>query len=162
MISWDSSLIYIVLSSLLGPLVVGVVIWWLGKNEIERRVKNEAIRDLMTFRGDYASPEFRRSFNKVSITFHKDEEIRQQIRDLYEDINNPNTSEPVINRKIVGLIYNLCQKNGFEGITEYDIDQSLPEQRQTPSPVIQSATLTPTSKGKQPSKVTKKARNRGK
>lgn len=161
MISWDSSLIYIVLSSLVGPLVVGIVIWWLGKSEIERRVKNEAIRDLMTFRGDYVSPEFRRSFNKVSITFHKDKEIRQQIRDLYEDINNPNTRESAINRKIVSLIYSLCQKNGFEGITEYDIDQSFPEQRQTPSPT-QSNVLTATNKEKHSSKVAKRARDKGK
>lgn len=85
--------------SLLGPLVVGLVIWWVAKSEVERRIKNEAIRDLMTFRGDYASPEFRRSINKASITFHADGEIRQQIRDLYEDINNPVNSESSINRK---------------------------------------------------------------
>ncbi|QQG40995.1 MAG: hypothetical protein HYV37_01585 [Candidatus Levyibacteriota bacterium] len=128
------------LESLLGPLVVGLVIWRVGKNEVDKRIKNEAIRDLMTFRGDYSSPEFRRSLNKVSITFHGDEAIRQQIRDLYEDINNPGNSETNINRKIVGLIYNLCRKNGFGGITEYDIDQSFPEQKQTPT-----STLTPTS-----------------
>ncbi len=138
MIGWESNLLPSILGSLLGPLIVGLVIWWIGKNETEKRIKNEAIRDLMTFRGDYASLDFRRSLNKVSITFHKDEETRQQIRDLYENINNPINPEPSINRKIVGLIYNLCQKNGFTGITEYDIDQSFPEQKQTPTPSIMS------------------------
>lgn len=139
MISWENIISNSLVGGLIGPLVVGVVVWWLGKSEIDRRIKNDAIRDLMTFRGDYASPEFRRSLNKVSITFHKDKEIRQQIRDLYEEINNANTSESTINRKIVGLIYNLCQKNGFSGVTEYDIDQSFPEQKQTPTSVSPSA-----------------------
>lgn len=86
----------------------------------------------MTFRGDYASSEFRRSLNKVSITFHKDKETRNQISDLYEQINDPNQSPANIKRKIVGLIYNLCQKNGFKGITEYDIDQAFIEGTQAP------------------------------
>ncbi len=141
MISWENIIMGNIFGGLAGPLVVGLVIWWLGKNEIDKRIKNEAIRDLMTFRGDYASPEFRRSLNKVSITFHKDKEIRQQIRDLYEEINNANTPETTINRKIVGLIYNLCQKNGFSGVTEYDIDQSFPEQKQTPTSVLPSQSL---------------------
>lgn len=85
-----------------------------------------------------ASLEFRRSLNRVSITFHKDEEIRKQIRDLYESINNPVNPESNINRKIVSLIYNLCRKNGFLGITEYDIDQSFPEQKQTPTSSVTS------------------------
>lgn len=138
MIGFDSKLLQNILGSLLGPLIVGLVIWSIGKSETEKRIKNDAIRDLMTFRGDYASLEFRRSLNKVSITFHKDEEIRKQIRDLYENINNPVNPESNINRKIVSLIYNLCQKNGFLGITEYDIDQSFPEQKQTPMPSITS------------------------
>ena len=122
-----------IISTLVGPLVVGLVIWWVNKNDSDKRVKNEAIRDIMYYRGDYSTPEFRRSLNKVSITFHKDEEIRQQIRKLYEDINNPINTTLTVNRKIVSLIYNLCHKNGFEGITEYDIDQAFPE-RQTPAP----------------------------
>lgn len=124
------------LINLVGPLIAGLVIWLVGKYDSDKRIKNEAIRDLMTFRGDYASPEFRRSLNKVSITFHNDNSIRQQIRDLYENINNPTNSESTINRKIVGLIYNLCKTNGFSGVTEYDIDQSFPEQKQTPAPTL--------------------------
>lgn len=122
-----------IISTLISPLVVGLVIWWVNKNDSDKRIKNEAIRDIMYYRGDYSTPEFRRSLNKVSITFHKDDEIRQQIRKLYEDINNPINTTLTVNRKIVSLIYNLCQKNGFEGITEYDIDQAFPE-RQTPEP----------------------------
>lgn len=133
MIGWDGNLLQNILGSLVGPLIVGLVIWLIGKSETEKRIKNEAIRDLMTYRGDLASLDFRRSLNRVSITFHKDEEIRKQIRDLYENINNPVNPESNINRKIVSLIYNLCQKNDFLGITEYDIDQSFPELKQTPS-----------------------------
>lgn len=125
-----------IFNGMIGPLIAGLAIWFVGKGASDKKIKNEAIRDLMTFRGDYASPEFRRSLNRVSITFHKDKEIRQQIRDLYENINNPANLELTVNRKIVGLIYNLCQKNGFTGVTEYDIDQSFPEQEQTPSPSL--------------------------
>ncbi|HCM81892.1 MAG: hypothetical protein UW22_C0002G0009 [Candidatus Gottesmanbacteria bacterium GW2011_GWB1_44_11c] len=137
-----------IISTLVGPLVVGLVIWWVNKNDSDKRVKNEAIRDIMYYRGDYSTPEFRRSLNKVSITFHKDEEIRQQIRKLYEDINNPINTTLTVNRKIVSLIYNLCHKNGFEGITEYDIDQAFPE-RQTPAP----SPLPQESLGKQSKKL---------
>ncbi len=136
-----------IISTLIGPLIVGLVIWWVNKNESDEKVKNEAIRDIMYYRGDYSTPEFRRSLNKVSITFHKDEEIRQQIRKLYEDINNPINTTLTVNRKIVSLIYNLCQKNGFEGISEYDIDQAFPE-RQTPAP----SPLPQESSKKQPGK----------
>lgn len=129
---WDNSFIGILILGLVGPLVAGLVIWFVGKRDFDKRTKNEAIRDLMTFRGDYASSEFRRSLNKVSITFHKDKETRKQISDLYEQINDPNQSPANIKRKIVGLIYNLCQRNGFKGITEYDIDQAFIEGTQAP------------------------------
>jgi hypothetical protein len=87
----------------------------------------------MTYRGDYASDKFRQSLNAVSITFHKDDGTRKQIRELYDLINSSRPHTASINRKIVGLIYDLCRKNGFGGITEYDIDQSFPEQNQTPT-----------------------------
>jgi hypothetical protein len=117
-----------------GPLIAGLAIWLLGQSAISQKSKSDAIRDLMTFRGDYSSPEFRRALNKVSITFHKNNSIREQIRLLYEAINSPNIGETNTNRKIVGLIYTLCQKNGFGNITEYDIDQSFPESNQVPKP----------------------------
>lgn len=135
--------------NLLWPLVVGLVLWMLGTRESNRKIKNEAIRDLMTYRGgDFASVEFRRSLNRVSITFHDDEEIRDAVRDVYDAINNQGLKAEAINRKIVGLIYELCQKNGFEGITEYDIDQSFPEQKQTPTPTSasSSASVSPSTK----------------
>lgn len=132
MSGWDNNFIGILIQGLVGPLVAGLAIWFVGKRDSDKRIKNEAIRDLMTFRGDYASSEFRRSLNKVSITFHKDKETRKQISDLYEQINDPNQSPTNIIRKIVGLIYNLCQKNGFKGITEYDIDQAFIEGTQAP------------------------------
>ncbi len=149
-IFWSS-----IFGALVSPLVVGLVIWWVGKNNSDKRVKNEAIRDIMYYRGDYSTPEFRRSLNKVSITFHKDEEIRQQIRNLYEEINNPINVASNINRKIVGLIYNLCHKNGFKGITEYDIDQAFPE-RQVPTLTVASQSSPKQSLGKQNTKVNKK------
>jgi hypothetical protein len=70
--------------------------------------------------------------NRVSITFHKDAAMRKQVRELYELVSVSDSSNNTINRKIVGLIYDLCQRNGFRGITEYDIDQSFPEQKQAP------------------------------
>lgn len=85
----------------------------------------------MTYRGDYSSDKFRQSLNAVSVTFHKDAAIRKQIRELYDLINSSNPSG--VNRKIVSLIYELCRKNYFKGITEYDIDQSFPEQSQIPT-----------------------------
>ena len=120
------------ITGLLGPLVVGLVIWKLGKREQDNRIKSDAIRDLMTYRADFSSREFLRSLNKVSITFHNNDEIRTQIRTLYESISLPGMEEKQINRKIVGLIYTLCQKNGFDRITEYDIDQAFPESKQAP------------------------------
>lgn len=122
--------------SLLWPLIVGLVLWKLGVRDSSNRVKDEAIRDLMTYRGgDFSSVDFRRALNKVSITFHNDEEIRSSVRDVYEAINNQGLTADAVNRKIVGLIYKLCHKNGFDGITEYDIDQSFPEQKQTPTSI---------------------------
>jgi hypothetical protein len=120
---------------IVGPLIVGVVIgvfvWLLGQRTAERREKNEAIRDLMTYRGDYSSDKFRQALNRVSITFHGDEGTRKQVRELNEMVSGDSRTA-AINRKIVGLIYDLCRKNKFAGITEYDIDQSFPEQKQTP------------------------------
>lgn len=141
MSGWDNNFVGILIQGLVGPLVAGLVIWFVGKRDFDKRTKNEAIRDLMTFRGDYASSEFRRSLNKVSITFHKDKETRKQISDLYEQINDPNQSPANIKRKIVGLIYNLCQRNGFKGITEYDIDQAFIEGTQAPVADTSSQTI---------------------
>lgn len=131
------TIIELLISSLAGPIIVGIlvgwVIWRLGQSSINKRDKSSAIRDLMTYRGDYSSPEFRRALNKVSITFHHDDKTREMIRSLYEVINNPSSQTESVNRKIVGIIYYLCQQNDFKGITEYDIDQSFPEARQVPS-----------------------------
>ena len=128
----------VIAQTMLGPFVVGFVIWLLGERANDKRIKSEAIRDLMTFRGDFSSTEFRRSLNKISITFHEDPDTRKEVRGLYEAINNPNAIELNINRKIVDLIYDLCNKNGFKGITEYDIDQSFPEQKQAPDSITAS------------------------
>lgn len=121
----------------LGPLIVGIIVglsvWFLGQRTAKHRDRKEAIRDLMTYRGDYSSVDFRRALNKVSITFHDDDDIRKQIRELNELINSADSRTSGINRKIVSLIYDLCRRNGFKGITEYDIDQSFPEQKQAPT-----------------------------
>lgn len=122
-----------ILGNILGPLVIGYVIWLLGKYDTDRRIKSDAIRDLMILRGDPLNPEFSRALNKISITFHDDQEIRKEIRELWEAINDPASREGYVKRKIVGLIYNLCKKKGFEGITEYDIDQAFPESKQAPT-----------------------------
>lgn len=132
--------------SVLGPLVVGLVIWILGERSADRRLKYEAIRDLMTFRGDYASQNFREALNRVSIVFHSDEEVRVDVRHLYDVINNPSSQQKSIERTIVGLIYKLCQENGFAGLTEYDIDQSFVVPQQDPDAL--SASTSP-SKSKQ-------------
>lgn len=124
-----------ILEELALPLIVGLVLWYLGEKAINRRLKSDAIRDLMTYRGDYASPEFRRSLNKISVTFHNNDDIRLEVRHLYDVINNPAPSPKSTERSIVGLIYKLCQKNGFKGLTEYDIDQAFPENKQTPQSV---------------------------
>lgn len=124
-----------IVENLIFPVTVGFVLWKLGQHQIDSRTKGDAIRDLMTYRGDFASPEFRRSLNKVSITFHQDDDIRKQIRELYDAINNPSYTDTIINRKIVSLIHTLCTQNGFNGITEYDIDQSFPERLQSPEAV---------------------------
>lgn len=123
--------LYPFIKDLMWPLVTGVVLgllgWKLGEKAIDDRTKSEAIRELMFFRGDPSTPDFKRSLNKVSITFHKDTETRKEIRELYEIMNNPSPNPQLISRKTVGLIYDLCQKNGFNNITEYDIDQAFPE-----------------------------------
>lgn len=114
-------------------LVVGIVLWWVTSKSKEKEIKADAIRDLMTYRGDLASTEFQRALNKVSITFHDNGEIRNEVRHLYEVINNPSSNTEHTKRSIVGLIYKLCQNNGFKGLTEYDIDQAFSEKKQTPS-----------------------------
>lgn len=124
-----------ILTALLSPLVVGLVLWKLGEVAVERRIKSDAIRDLMTYRGDYASTEFRRSLNKISVTFHNDDDIRMDVRHLYEVINSPAPNPKSTERSIVGLIYKLCQRNGFKGLTEYDIDQAFPENKQAPQEI---------------------------
>jgi hypothetical protein len=121
-----------IINDIAPALVVGIVIWSLGEKAISRRIKADAIRDLMTYRGDYASSDFRRSLNKISVTFHDDPEIRLKVRNLYDVINNPTLPSKNTERTIVGLIYRLCQKNGFRGLSEYDIDQAFPESKQSP------------------------------
>lgn len=126
-----------ILNEIAPALIVGVVIWSLGEKAIKDRMKSDAIRDLMAYRGDYASSDFRRSLNKISVTFHNDSEIRLKVRNLYEVINNPTLPSKSTERTIVGLIYRLCQKNGFRGLTEYDIDQAFPESKQNPQEPIE-------------------------
>jgi hypothetical protein len=126
-------------SPLVVGLVVGFVLWFVGERAAHRRMKADAIRDLMAYRGDYSSPEFGRSLNKISVTFHNDDSIRLEVRKLYEVINNPSLNSEITKRSIVGLIYGLCQKNGFKGLTEYDIDQAfpeIPESKQTPQGIL--------------------------
>ena len=121
--------------SLLSPLVVGLVLWQIGSTSEKKKLKADAIRDLMAYRGDFASPDFGRALNKVSVVFHNDNDIRLEVRKLYEIINNPSLNSEITKRSIVGLIYKLCQKNGFKGLTEYDIDQAFPESKQVPQEV---------------------------
>lgn len=135
------------IASILGPLIVGLIIWLLGERSADRRLKYEAIRDLMTFRGDYASQNFREALNRISIVFHNDEEIRVDVRHLYDVINNPSSQQKSIERTIVGLIYKLCHENGFGGLTEYDIDQSFVVPQQEPDALSTNATAV---KGKTP------------
>ena len=120
-----------ILGNILGPFVAGFAIWLIGQKGTERKMKSDSIRDLMTLRGDYSSANFSRALNKISITFHNDLDVKKEIRSLWEAINNPSSNEEYVNRKIVGLIYNLCKSNGFKGMTEYDIDQAFPESKQT-------------------------------
>ena len=122
-----------VMSALVSPLVVGIVLWRVGYAGEKRKIKSEAIRDLMTYRGDFASVDFRRSLNKIAITFHDDEIIRNEVRTLYAVINDSKNNSEKTKRTIVGLIYKLCKKNGFKGLTEYDIDQAFTENNQEPN-----------------------------
>lgn len=120
------------ITNLIFPLIVGFVLWKVGNYSEKRKLKANAIQDLMTYRGDYTSPDFRRSLNKVSIIFHDKKNIRSEVRQLYEVMNDPHNSAEKLKRTIVGLIHKLCQENNFEGLTEYDIDQAFAETRQTP------------------------------
>lgn len=125
------NLVLQILIGTLSPLVVGIVLWLIGEKAAERRLKADTIRELMGYRGDYGSTDFGRALNKVSVVFNDDDEIRLEVRNLYERINtSPNSS--MTKRSIVGLIYKLCQKNGFKGLTEYDINQAFPENKQEP------------------------------
>lgn len=117
--------------TLIYPFVVGYTLWIIGNSAEKKKLKAEAIRELMGYRGDYGSIEFGRALNKVSVVFNDDAEIRLEVRSLYERINISPNSERT-KRSIVGLIYKLCQKNGFKGLTEYDIDQAFPENKQEP------------------------------
>jgi hypothetical protein len=139
------------LDIIVGPLAVGVAIFLFGKYESDKRVKSNAIRNLMTNRGgDFVNPDFRKALNKVSITFSKDPKVREQIRELYELINSEATKEEVIKRKIVSVIYYLCLNYGFKDMSEYDIDQSFPEERQKPqeSALIGTTVLDPVDPNK--------------
>lgn len=127
-----SEIIKDLLSPLIVGLVVGYILWRIGNRGEERKLKAESIRDLMTHRGDYASTDFRKALNKVAIIFHDQGKIRAQVRELYDTINAPSPRSEKTVRAIVGLIYNLCQDNGFNKLTEYDIDQSFLDSKQTP------------------------------
>lgn len=129
--------------ALLSPLVVGIVLFGVTYYFEKKRVKSEAIRDLMTYRGDFASPDFRRSLNRVSVIFHDQENIRTEVRHLYEVINDASSNAEQTKRAIVGLIYKLCQQNGFKGLSEYDIDQAFPENRQIPQASLDAPAVTP-------------------
>lgn len=130
----ETPLLQNIIGTILSPLVVGLVLWFVADNAEKRKVKSEAIRDLMTYRGDFGSTDFRRSLNKVAVVFHKREDIRSEIRHLYEVLNNPANNSQQTNRAIVGLIYKLCKVQGFNGLTEYDIDQAFSENKQAPNP----------------------------
>ena len=123
-----------IIPTLISPLVVGLVLWKIGSASEKKKLKTDAIRELMGYRGDFGSTDFGRALNKVSVIFNDNEDIRKEVRNLYERINvSPNS--PMTKRSIVGLIYKLCQKNGFKGLTEYDIDQAFPENKQEPQSV---------------------------
>ncbi len=126
--------IYELVPTLIWPFVVGFVLWKIGDTSEKKKLKADTIRELMGYRGDYGSSEFGRALNKVSVVFNDDNEIRLEVRNLYERINTSPNSQ-MTKRSIVGLIYKLCQKNGFKGLTEYDIDQAFPENKQEPQPV---------------------------
>jgi len=120
-------------SNILGPLVVGLILWILGETSIRRKNRQDAIRDLMSYRNyDRSSTEFTKALNKISIIFHNDEEIRADIRRLYELINSPANTPGAEKRAIVGILYKLCQCYGFKGLSEYDIDQAIPDSTQAP------------------------------
>jgi hypothetical protein len=136
-----STIILLFVQAIAGPLVVGLVLYFVTSRSEKKRVRAETIRDLMTHRGDFASSEFRRSLNKVAIIFHDQQEIRDEVRYLYETINDASKNAEQSKRAIVGLIYKLCQKNRFKGLTEYDIDQAFTEKKQTP--IESSDTTTP-------------------
>ena len=114
------------------PVAIAVGLWFLGRKADDKRLKADAIRDLMTYRGDYSGPDFRRALNKVSVVFHDREKIRLEIRSVYNTINGANVNEEARKRSIIGLIYNLCQIMGFKSLTEYDIDQTFVQGSQAP------------------------------
>ena len=119
---------------LFAPIGVGLAILFAAKASDRRRIKSETITALMSYRGDLASTEFSRALNKITVIFHKDKDIRHQVRQVWEVLNDSSKKAEQTKRAIVGLIYELCQKNGFKGVTEYDIDQAFGETKQTPVP----------------------------
>lgn len=126
-----------VIGMIVTPLVIAVGLWFLGRRAEDRRLKTDAIRDLMTYRGDFlSSPLFRQALNKVSIVFHDKDKIRLQIRSVYDTINGGNFNQETRKRAIIGLIYNLCQMMKFKKLTEYDIDQSFVPGGQNPDPSL--------------------------
>lgn len=143
-VSVQPDLISALLYPLVVGLVVGLVLYFVTNKSEKRKFRASAIYELMTYRGDFTSTEFRRALNRVAIVFHDQEEIRKEIRKLYEVINSPSggNSEHA-KRAIVGLIYTLCQKNHFKGLSEYDIDQAFPETRQAPSADADQPTALP-------------------
>ena len=121
-----------VTSALISALISGLTPYFIVRHFENKKIKSDVIKDLMAYRGDYSSEEFRRTLNKVSIVFHDDSEIRGDIRKLYEIMQEVNTNADKLKRSIVGLIYKLCQKNNIKKLTEYDIDQAFPENKQQP------------------------------
>lgn len=150
----SSPAIQTIADTLLGPLLVGISIFILGQWVVKRKIKGDTITDLMTYRGDYASRKFQQALNRVSIAFHKDEKVREQVRNLYQTLSNPSVPPQSVERAIVGLIYNLCHRFGFKGLTEYDIDQSFLTPSQTPSVTSLSVSPIKTSE-KKPAKSAK-------
>lgn len=123
---------YNLFSTLISSGIVGIALWLIGYGAEKRKIKIDAIRDLMAFRGDFENVDFRRALNRISITFHDDDEIRTDVRGLYEIMSSGRYTEEKTKRAIVGLIYKLCKNNGITKLTEYDIDQSFAEGKQTP------------------------------
>lgn len=133
----DSGLIGLLLGSTIGPLIVGWFLLKIGDINAKKRAQEDAIKDLMTYRGDYSHEDFRKSLNKITVIFHTDREVLDDVRGLYVTTNTTSDTK-MVERAIVGLIFKLCQKYGMQGLTEYDIDQTFLERIQTPTPSARS------------------------